>query len=229
MRGWLLISISIFHGLSTLSHAADATPTVGEEKAMAEIKKLGGTAEIDPELPSEARVKATFPAMTDLQLAGLKKIEAVGALTTGDVRRATDRGLGSLAALPHLRKLTLSQSAATNATAAVLDDCKELRLLYLGNARLGDAGLLAFQKLTKLEVLDVSNNPAITDKGLAHLAQMSRLEQLYIGGTAITDKGLEELRPLEGLTRLHVTNTMITSPAAEAFERSMPNLRQVRR
>lgn len=209
--------------------AADPSPTPDEEKVIDAIKRMGGTAEIDTELPEAARVAASFQAMTAIQMANLKKLDRIGALTTGNVQLVPDSGFANLAELPHLRKLTLSRSAATNTTAAKLAECKELRTLYVGGARIGDASLAALKKLTKLEVLDLSNNAAITDAGMAHLAEMPKLEQLYLGGTAITDKGLEALRPLEGLSRLHVTNTKISTPAAEKFEREMPNLRQVRR
>lgn len=227
MRSTMASLIFLICAISFASAADPSTPD--EDKVIDAIKRMGGTAEIDTDLPKEARVAASFQSMTAIQLANLKKLDHLGALTTGNVQAVPDSGFANLAALPNLRKLTLSKSAATNSTAAKLAECKELRTLYLGGARLGDAGLLALKKLTKLEVLDVSNNAAISDAGMAHLAEMPKLEQLYLGGTAITDKGLEALRPLEGLMRLHVTNTRISSPAAEKFEREMPNLRQVRR
>ena len=75
----------------------------------------------------------------------------------------------------------------------------------------------------------MTGNGGITDRGMAHVAEMGRLERLYLADTKITDKGLDMLRPLEGLTRLNVTGTKVTSAAAETFEKEMPNLRAVRR
>lgn len=228
--GLLLIGLMLTNLFEIgVGFGAEPSPSAEEARTMEALRRMGGEVEIDEDLPSEARIAVRFRAMNAMQFAGLKKWPQVGSLTTGDVRLVPDSAFSHLADLPHLRKLTLSQSSATNATAGKLAECKELRLLYVGGARLGDAGLAALKKLPKLEILDVSNNPAITDAGLVHLAEMPRLEQLYLGGTAITDRGLQHLKPLEGLTRLHVTNTRITTPAAEQFEREMPNLRQVRR
>lgn len=212
----------------TSAHAADS-PTADEQKAIDTIAKLGGKGEIDPELAPGARVAAVFPALNDIQLTNLKKMLAIGSIRIDDCRRATDKGVAQLAGLPNLRGLRLGKTLATDRFAAAAAECDQLRVLYLGEGRLTDAGLLPLKKLTKLEVLDVSNNPTITDKGMATIATFGRLEQLYLGSTAITDKGLEQLRSLEGLIRLNVTNTKINTAAAEKFEREMPNLRQVRR
>ena len=83
--------------ITLTARADDATPTAEEQQTLAALTKLGGQAEIDPELPKAARVSVTFAAMTDNQLALLKKHVRVGAVTTGDCRRASDRGLTNLA------------------------------------------------------------------------------------------------------------------------------------
>ena len=81
----------------------------------------------------------------------------------------------------------------------------------------------------KLESLDLSDNPRLTDKAAAYVKTLLRLENLFLNKTGLTDKGLTELKTLEALRDLTVAGTKVTAKAAEAFADEMPNLRAVRR
>jgi hypothetical protein len=143
--------------------------------------------------------------------------------------RWTDAGLAQLKSLPHLRKLSLGKSVMGSASTAAIGQCSELRVLYLAGSGLSDTELAALKKLTFLESLDISDNPQVTDAGMATVKSLERLQVLNLSKTALTDKGLMELRPLDGLRSLHVVGTKVTAGAAEKFADEMPNLRQVRR
>jgi hypothetical protein len=223
----LVLGLALLAG--TAPARADTTPTDDEKKAIDLVAKAGGTAVLDPRLPAEARVVAKFDAATDGVLVGLKKAPQIGALDVFDATRCTDKGLAALAALPNLRKLTLGKSEMSGPRVAAVARCKDLRTLYLAGSGLSDADLVALKKLTHLETLDVSDNPLVTDKGMASVKSLDRLRVLYLGKTGITDKGLMELQGLDGLHSLNVVGTKVTGEAAEQFADRMPNLRAVRR
>jgi hypothetical protein len=214
---------------STLTRAAEPAPTNDEKKAIDLVVKAGGKAAIDPKLPAPARVSAKFESATDGVLAGLKKTPAIGALDVFDATRVTDKGFSALKDLPNLRKLTLGKSEMSPARVTAIGQSKELRVLFLAGSGLTDAELTGLKNLTLLESLDISDNPQVTDKGMATVKTLERLQMLYLGKTGLTDNGLMELKGLDGLRSLNVVGTKVTGDAAEKFADEMPNLRGVRR
>lgn len=208
--------------------AAD-TPTADEKQAIDLVTKSGGKATIDSKLPTDARVSAKFETATDATLIGLKKATHIGALDVFDATKCSDAGFAALKSLPHLRKLTLGKSVIGGPGATAIGQCKQLRSLYLAGSGLSDSELVGLKGLTLLESLDISDNPQVTDTGMATVKGLERLQVLYLGKTSITDKGLMALKPLDGLRTLNVVDTKVTNDGAEKFADEMPNLRAVRR
>jgi len=207
-----------------------AQPDDGAERAaIAAVEKAGGKAVIDPKLPAAARVSAQFERATDATLAALKKAPAVGAIDAFDATLCTHKGYAALKELPHLQKLTLGKSNLSAASTTALAECAQLRTLYVARSGLTDLELAPLKKLALLEALDISENPQITDKGMATVKELERLRALELGRTGITDKGLFELQPLDGLRKLSVFETKVTEAAAAKFVDAMPNLRTIKR
>ena len=216
--------------LGTATRGADDTPTAEERKTIDALAKLGWQGTVDPNLHPGARVavKLLAPAVNG-NLTALRKYPNVGAVTVFDASKVTDAGYAALKDLPRLRKLVLNKPHATAPPLASIAACGQLRTLALVDGGLTDADLAGLKKLTRLESLDLSQNPRVTDKGMAVVKALERLEFLYLAGTSITDAGLFELRPLDGLRTLNVTGTKVTADGAEKFVDEMPNLRAVRR
>jgi hypothetical protein len=200
-----------------------------EKKAIDLVTKAGGKAAVDPKLPAGGRVSAKFESATNNVLVNLKKAPAIGALDVFDATHCTEKGFAALKDLPNLRKLTLGKSALSAGSVGAIGECKELRVLYLPGSGLTDAELAGLKGLTRLEALDLSDNPQVTDKGMATVKGFERLQYLALGKTGITDKGVTELKGLDGLRTLHVGGTKVTGEAADKFADEMPNLRAVRR
>ena len=208
---------------------AQPAPTAEEKTAMAAVLKLGGKAGIDPELPSGSRVTAKFDTATDTLLKSLSKQPQIGAIQALDARQCTDKGFTALHELPNLRRLTLNVSGVNEKKLEAIVGCANLRELIIPQSTLTDDNVAALAKLPRLEALDLSENPRLTDKAIATIAGLERIGKLSLGKTGLTDKGLLELKPLEGLRELHVAGTKVTANAAEKFADEMPNLRVVRR
>lgn len=210
--------------------SAVARPDDSAEKAaIAAVEKAGGKATIDDKLPAPARVSAKFDRATDSTFAALKKATAVGAIDAFDATLCTDKGFAALKELPHLHKLALGKSNLSVNCTKALAECSQLRTLYVARSGLTDLELAPLKKLALLEALDLSENPQITDKGMASVKELERLRALELGRTAITDKGLFELQALEGLRKLSVFETKVTEAAAMKFVDAMPNLRSIKR
>ena len=204
-------------------------PSDDEKKAIDLVTKAGGKAVIDPKLPAAGRVSAKFESATNAVLTNLKKAPQIGALDVFDATHCTETGFSALKQLPNLRKLTLGKSALSAGSVNTIGQCTELRTLYLPSSGLTDTELAGLKNLTHLEALDISDNLQVTDKGMAIVKGLERLQLLTLGKTGITDKGLMELKSLDGLRTLHVGGTKVTGDAADKFADEMPNLRVVRR
>ena len=70
----------------------------------------------------------------------------------------------------------------------------QLRVLGLADNRITDEGLAHLEELTKLEQLDLEDNPEITDEGLEHLDGLIRLKVVDFLGTNVTKVGVSKLQ-----------------------------------
>lgn len=140
---------------------------VDHEKAVAEIRKRGGTVEAVPGWTG-LRVILTGPKVGNADLVWLKSLNPVRTL---DLRRTrvTDEGLVHLQALDRLE------------------------ILSLENTKVTDAGLANLQALRGLKQLSLWGT-GVTDAGLVHLQGMKSLESVNLWDTKVTEVGARGLR-----------------------------------
>jgi hypothetical protein len=161
--------------------------------------------------------------VTDDDLAGIPGPEQVRNLSLGRTD-VTDKGLARLAELKNLEWLDLSGTAATHAGLAPLAELTRLRQLFLEGTGATDATLRVCGGLNQLEELDLSNLPAITDDGLAALANLKNLKVLHLTGSPISDAGLVHLRGLKQLESLETKGTKITPEGLKKLRGTLPKL-----
>jgi len=173
------------------------------------------------------------------QRAALEELEALGAKivlnSEGkaqeiilESRPIVDDDLVHLSGLDTLETLNLSGTDITGAGLVHLANLTNLKILYLGGgyqkpSKVGDEGLAHLTNLSQLEQLVLSDSQ-ITDEGLAHLAGLTKLKSLYLFQTRITDEGLKQLEGLQALETLRAGRTGITEEGAAEFQAKMPNL-----
>jgi CxxC motif-containing protein (DUF1111 family)/Leucine-rich repeat (LRR) protein len=167
---------------------------VDQDGILAEIRRLGGTAEVDENRPGKPVVR--------LNLSGT---------------RVTDTELAPLGALPQLQALDLSQTQITNAGLAALRGLPNLQELDLGINTITDAGLAHLEELTQLQALSVRFT-LLTDAGLAHLERLTQLRMLRLDGTAVTDRGIEHLARLAQLRELDLSSTKVGDAGLRCLE-----------
>ena len=87
---------------------------------------------------------------------------------------------------------------------------KNLEYLNLYEAAVSDAGLAHLAELTNLKHLDFGINSGITDRGLAHLKGLINLRHFAVISEDITDAGLGHLEGLVNLEHLQLSGADIT-------------------
>jgi hypothetical protein len=90
------------------------------------------------------------------------------------------------------------------------DNTCRLSHVFLAGTAITDEGLAALADCPKLTLLDISGT-AVTDAGLVHLANCRRLNMLFVQNTQVTGDGLRSLAKLPKLERVFVNG----SPAAK--------------
>jgi hypothetical protein len=123
----------------------------------------------------------------------------------------SERDLGILARLPHLRSLRLGR---TRDPRWIVDQEPLHR---------GDALMPIIGTLTNLEDLDLAGSD-VTDAGLPALAGLTRLRFLDLSETRITDAGLAVLAGLPALETLTLDGTKVTPQAVRQLTRSRPEI-----
>ena len=89
---------------------------------------------------------------------------------------------------------------------------------------MGVKGYAHLAGLTELELLYIGG-PQLTDKALSYLSNMEKLERLHIRGV-FTDDALRHLEALENLEFVQMSTTgYISSTAIARLERNVPSLR----
>jgi hypothetical protein len=133
----------------------------------------------------------------------------------------TDQTLSYLQGARNLRGLHLDDTLVTPAAVGRLAAAGRLEYFTLLGPTAADAGsehLVALANLRSLNLCSFSRFSgflrAFTDEGLSHIAELRKLETLYLTGE-VTDRGLRHLRGLEGLTGLAITAPNVSDAGME--------------
>ena len=161
-------------------------------------------------------------------------ISDAGGVITRDVRGnvvaidlraswAGDSDLASLATIPTLTRLDLSETRITDHGLRQLKTAPAIADLNLRYAEMiTDGGISALKNWKHLKRLDLEGTK-ITDGTLQHLSAMSSLETLNIGSVLVTDAGLEALTSLTNLRELTLGGNKLTDAGLQAL-RQLPRL-----
>jgi hypothetical protein len=108
------------------------------------------------------------------------------------VNLASDELLEATAELPHLQDLRIAcNSKISDGAWEHLKDLAEVETLYLRGMR--DSATVNLAGLTQLRVLYITNTD-VTDAGLASLKSLPRLQTLNMTGTKVTRAGITDLQ-----------------------------------
>ena len=102
-----------------------------------------------------------------------------------------------------------------------------LQKLDLRNTRVSDKGLLHISELSRLNSLEISYGAGITDEGMQYLRGLTELEVLVVYGTEITDAGLVQLSGHTRLRELCLGNSAIKGSGLKHLS-GLTNLKELR-
>lgn len=250
--GWLMLVACLSSG--PWAQAQDRTEA--QERAVAELQRLGALIKFDESKPgkpvraidflsdrppTEATLAllSEFPHLeyvglhgnvTDAGLARLQGLTSLKRLIFNDVPLSR-QGLEHLEHLPRLTDLCMFLNGPS---AAVFDDeamgviprLPALRSLLIGCKGLTDTGLKHLEGMNRLHALSISSDQ-ITDAGVAHLKGLTALESLQVSGPRITDAGVAHLKAMTRLRRLNLSDTQITDQGLEPLLRVMKDLQEL--
>jgi hypothetical protein len=84
---------------------------------------------------------------------------------------------------------------------------------------------LTFDEQGYVRIANLAGVEQFDDRGAKHLKPLSRLKNLYLGGTQVTDQGLVELQGLSRLHFLSLAETRVTAEAVERLREALPTLK----
>jgi len=199
--------------LSGLCLCASSRADDAEDKAVAYVKKLGGTVARDEKAPGKPVINVNLFS-TKVTDEGLKELAPLKHLTLLAIRDAkvTDAGLKELATFKNLATLYLNDTYVTDAGLKELTALRNLTTLFLGDTPVADVGLkelAVLNNLTKLSLTRVLQIPAprgVTEPGAAEASRVvSRLAFVGI---------LPEFWSQSVLLRRLSRHTRVASPAS---------------
>lgn len=113
-----------------------------------------------------------------------------------------DECLSYVHKFPHLKRLLLKEQQATDAGLARIRGLKNLEKIYIWDAfAVSDVGVAHLAEMTNLETIHLGNSK-ITDESLRIFSKLSKLEYLSLQGNSFTDKGLGYIQNLSQLKSL---------------------------
>lgn len=176
--------------------------------------------------------------------------DAQGRVVAVDLRAswATDSDLDSLASIPTLSRLDLSETRITDhglrqlkGASAITDlnlryaelitgeglsslkTWAQLKRLNMEGTKLTDNTLQHLSAFTSLESVNLGS-VLVTDAGLDALTSLPHLRELILGGNKLTDAGLQALRQLPGLTYLDLGGTQREDSGLWSVSLTQPGL-----
>jgi len=200
-------------------------------------------------LPPGTGIAFAGNSFTKADLRHVNGFEVVCSLELPNVKISAEsmRILAGLSCLKELEYLqTLKANEITDAHLKEINRFSDLRFLNLDSSQVTDAGLLSLDKLERLSTLTLRDAPvrgvglsalkgsplgtlqlrrsSLSNDGMKHLGQLTRLHDLDVSNTAIGDEGIRQLVNLKGLSSLNLSNTQVTGASLRHLG-ELPNLK----
>jgi len=180
-------------------------------------------------LPKLRELNLGYTSIDDAGLKAIAGIPTLKSLSLRSCKNVTAAGVKHLAdGKAKLETLSLAYVRSLNdSNISLLKDFRSLSSLNLRGLHLSERGLKHVAGLSKLRTLYLRYVP-VTDAGLKELATMKSLEELTFRKALFTDKGLEHLRSLPELTSLEFAQCQNASTAGFAVLKNLKKLEHLR-
>ena len=178
------------------------------------------------------RTDPSFTAAGVARLEGLKHLKTIDFAQSqmGSGRHREDETVRQLtAALPHLESLKMMGPVTAEGMKA-LGTLRNLKCLHIGlrdhrSGYRGSTGVSHLAGLTSLEELYLGGGRALSDRDLIHLKPLTGLKDLTIRGRNVTDRGLAIIGKLRQLESLNLNGSVTRGGLSQL--RGLTNLRNL--
>lgn len=146
------------------------------------------------------------PKITDGGFKHIGRLRKLERLSVGS-KNYTEAAIEAISELTELRELELDNDKISARSTKHLKNMTKLEILYLGfGKKMDDEGLSYLAGMNRLKEFDVGGfvGCEVTDVGLGHIGKMKAMEKLSINAPAVSDKGLEHLAGLPRLVELTI-------------------------
>lgn len=236
-----LRALQSFSGIKLLNlqraTIADADLAYLTELPKLETLLLGQTQITDRGLVTIAKIptlKMLSLEHADVTKVGVRELKQLRPDLSIEVYEASLVGLEHLKPyLPHatldedyeLVALDLLASDVTDDDLQPLMQCERLRILNLSETSVGDPGIAHLASLSNLEELWLRDTE-VTDAGLAVIGRLTKLRALSLADTTVSDEGVEHLKSLTQLEILHLGSTEVSDAALRLLQ-DMASLKEL--
>ena len=164
--------------------------------------------------------------VTDISLTEISKLKKLEYLCIAS-SSITSGGVSQLASLTHLKRLTLGESLDDNGMQHLqrLPNLEEFGCI--GRSQVTDDGLAFLKYYPALRNLSLQDNRLITDAGVKHIRNASRLDTLMLYGQNFTNDSLKHLAGHPKLEKLLISDTRVTDSGLRHLS-DLPKLNYLR-
>jgi Leucine-rich repeat (LRR) protein len=140
-----------------------------------------------------------FINRTEIYGQGLAALGSEGARAPLKIIQASNsqfgyQGFVQLRDFPQLQEINASSASVTDASLEGLKGLRQLRIVRIAGNLISDEGLRNLSSASDLELLDLSQQPGISDKTLKRLKNFKKLGRLNIDNTACSLQGVQDLK-----------------------------------
>lgn len=181
------------------------------DRALSYVGHLKGLIELNLDRSDATDAGAVHAA----ELPNLQKVTGLAAALEGKCFK-------QFAVLKQLRCVHLPRNCLKDENLKYLASVPNLQYLSIGHCNLSDAGVKDLANCTKLTVLNIGDNPKITDQSIKYLVCMKNLRDLTLHGTSITPAGILQLKTLP-LARLELPSKYYGQSQLGGIAKALPN------
>jgi Leucine-rich repeat (LRR) protein len=179
-------------------------------KANPSLKLCGAQEKEIREVPDDPKDVAAIEAALGPDIMDKDNVTGnVHILELSSLRQERGVWMKHLKGLHSVNSVTLTAYEADDDDLALLAGMRSIERLTASDNKFSDAALKHVGSLTGLRYLDLSGCPNITSVGMKHLAELSKLEDLNLAGTAVGDEGLKYFANLKSLRGLDLRGTAV--------------------
>jgi len=163
--------------------------------------------------------------LSDAAMYPLRNLDVLEELIIAETS-VTGEGLGFAAkgGLKNLKKLDMYKCPITLLGAKMINQCKSLEYLVVGNIGMDDKGFqILTNGMTNLTYLRVGACKNVFGSGLTAIKGAQNLETLSLQNCSIVDKALPLIKGFKKLKTLDLVGTNVTVDAAQSLKKELPD------